>query len=110
MSGKWEEGSMYPIYGKTNEMGYRIYQYGEYEVEAVIGAAYLEMLVSIPGRGEFFSRGFDTAVRGSSDWTSPQTPFFLSAGQNPDNIKLNLIITGAGKVWIDDVSVVKPPR
>jgi hypothetical protein len=31
-------------HGPRNELGYRIYKYGEHEVEAAIGAAYLEML------------------------------------------------------------------
>ncbi len=78
--------------------------------EGLQGAAYLEMLVSLPGLGEFFSRGFDTAIRATSEWSSPRTPFFLSKGQDPDNIRLNLIITGRGKVWIDDVKLTRPRR
>ncbi len=31
-------------HGKTNELGYRVYKYGEHEVKAVVNAAYLEML------------------------------------------------------------------
>ena len=39
-------------HGKTNELGYRIYTYGEYEVRAVVNAAYLEMLGREPGQKE----------------------------------------------------------
>lgn len=39
-------------HGKTNELGYRIYTYGEYEVRAVINAAYLEMLGREPSQKE----------------------------------------------------------
>ncbi|MCD6288533.1 MAG: right-handed parallel beta-helix repeat-containing protein [Candidatus Hydrogenedentes bacterium] len=39
-------------HGKTNELGYRIYKYGKYEVKAVITAAYLEMLGRRPRRDE----------------------------------------------------------
>ncbi len=39
-------------HGKTNELGYRIYTYGEYEVRAVINAAYLEMLGREPNQKE----------------------------------------------------------
>ena len=33
--------------------------------------------------------------------------FFLKEGENPDNIKLNLVINGKGTVWIDDIRLVK---
>ena len=39
-------------HGKTNELGYRIYTYGDYEVRAVINAAYLEMLRREPSQKE----------------------------------------------------------
>ncbi|HDS83972.1 MAG TPA: hypothetical protein ENN97_02070 [Phycisphaerales bacterium] len=39
-------------HGKTNELGYRIYPYGQYEVRAVIKAAYLEMLGREPSQKE----------------------------------------------------------
>ena len=39
-------------HGPTNELGYRIYKYGEHEVHAVINAAYLEMLGRKPKQKE----------------------------------------------------------
>jgi len=39
-------------HGKTNELGYRIYKYGNFEVRAVINAAYLEMLGREPSQKE----------------------------------------------------------
>jgi len=39
-------------HGQTNDLGYRIYTYGEYEVRAVINAAYLEMLGREPTQKE----------------------------------------------------------
>ncbi|GEM_PF-496014 len=39
-------------HGDTNELGYRIYEYGEYEVRAVVRAAYLEMLGRRPSQKE----------------------------------------------------------
>jgi hypothetical protein len=77
----------------------------------VRGRAYLEMWCRFPGQGELFSRGLDTALTGDSDWTSVETPLLLKSGQNPDNVKLNLVIEGGGTVWIDDVQVLRatPP-
>jgi hypothetical protein len=77
------------------------------------GKAYLEMWCRFPGKGEFFSRGVNNPVSGTTDWASYETPFFLKKGERPDLIKLNLVIEGKGTVWIRDVEVlggtVAPP-
>jgi hypothetical protein len=78
--------------------------------EGVQGQVYLEMWCRFPGQGEFFSRALHAPLTGSTDWTLQETPFFLERGQNPDHIALNLIITGAGTVWVDDVVLLKAPR
>ncbi len=36
-------------------------------------------------------------------------PFFLQAGQKPDLIRLNLVVAGKGRVWIDDVRLLRQP-
>jgi hypothetical protein len=33
--------------------------------------------------------------------------FFLQAGQNPDNVKLNILIEGSGTVWADQIVLAK---
>jgi hypothetical protein len=71
------------------------------------GRAYLEMWVRIPGKGEFFSRALDRPVTGTMSWMTTATPFFLQAGQKPDLIRLNLVVQGKGKVWIDDVRLMR---
>jgi hypothetical protein len=75
--------------------------------ENVQGQVFLEMWCRFPGMGEFFSRGLMSALSGTSDWMTLKTPFFLKEGENPDNVKLNLVILGTGTVWIDDVHVSK---
>jgi hypothetical protein len=77
--------------------------------ENVAGKVFLEMWCHFPGKGEFFSRGLQTALTGSSDWNSQETFFFLKKGENPDNVKLNLVISGKGTVWIDDIHLIKGP-
>ncbi len=79
------------------------------KTENLTGQAYLEMWCRFPGRGEYFSRGLNHAVSGSNGWASYETPFFLKAGQKPDLIKLNLVVKGAGKVWVKDVEVLTGP-
>jgi len=100
----------------------RLYETGDMDIEDarliyqaklrtrdVEGQAYLEMLCHFPGKGEFFSRALQSPLSGTNDWSTQQTPFFLKKGENPDNVKLNLVIDGTGTVWIDDIRLLKAP-
>ena len=62
-----------------------------------------------PGRGEYFSRDLGSPLTGTVDWSAEETPFFLKKGENPDNIKLNLVVEGKGTVWIDDIRLLRAP-
>jgi hypothetical protein len=75
----------------------------------VAGQAYLEMWCVFPGLGEYFSRGLNSALSGTVDWTTQETPFFLQKGQTPELIKLNVVVNGQGTVWIDDIQLSKGP-
>ena len=77
--------------------------------EGVEGKVFLEMWCNFTGKGEFFSRGLQTPLTGTTNWTTEETPFFLKKGENPDNVKLNLVIDGKGTVWIDDIRLLKGP-
>ena len=85
-----------------------IYQ-AKVRTEGIEGQVYLEMWCHFPGKGEFFSRGLQTPLTGTTNWTTEETPFFLKKGENPDNVKLNLVINGKGTAWIDDIRVLKGP-
>ena len=98
----------------------RLFELGDFDIEnarliyqakvrtqGVNGQVYLEMWCRFPGKGEFFSRGLQTPVSGTTDWTTEETPFFLQKGENPDNIKLNLVMNGTGTAWIDDIRLLK---
>jgi len=73
------------------------------------GKAYLEMWLRFPGKGEFFSRGLDRPITGTMSWMTSTIPFFLQAEQKPDLIRLNLVVAGKGRVWIDDVRLLRQP-
>jgi hypothetical protein len=45
--------------------------------EKLDGRAFLEMWVRLPGRGEFFSRGSDRTITGTTSWTSIHASFSL---------------------------------
>lgn len=83
-----------------------IYQ-AKVRTEDIEGQVYLEMWCHFPGKGEFFSRGLMTPLTGTTDWTKEETTFFLKNGDNPDNAKLNLVFTGKGTAWIDDIRLLK---
>lgn len=98
----------------------RLYETGDIDIENarliyqaklrtkdVEGQVYLEMWCNFRGKGEFFSRALQSPLSGSNEWTSQETQFFLKKGENPDNVKLNLVINGKGTVWIDDIRLVK---
>lgn len=77
--------------------------------ENVEGQVYLEMWCHFPGKGEYFSRGLQTPLKGTTGWTTAETPFFLKKGEHPDYVKLNLVIDGKGTAWIDDVRLIRGP-
>jgi len=77
--------------------------------ENLDGKVYLEMWCCFDNKGEYFSRDLKTPLSGTVEWASEETPFFLQKGQNPDNVKLNLVITGPGTIWIDDIRLLKAP-
>jgi len=76
---------------------------------SVGGNVYLEMWCRVPGRGESFSRGFETAINRSEDWTESQTLFFVDKGYQVDRVRLNLVIEDGGHVWVDDVKLTAGP-
>jgi uncharacterized membrane protein len=91
----------------TYMKGTRLIYQAKVRTENVEGQVYLEMWCHFPGKGEFFSRGLMTPLTGTTDWTTQETPFLLKKGENPDNVKLNLVIDGKGTAWIDDIRLLK---
>lgn len=85
-----------------------IYQ-ARIRTENIEGEVFLEMYCNFPGKGEFFSRGLQSPVSGTMDWSTQETIFFLNKGENPDNVKLNLVINGKGTAWIDDIHILQGP-
>lgn len=75
--------------------------------EALNGKAYLEMWARLPDQNEYFSRNINAPLTGTTDWVSVQTPFLLKKGEQPDLIKLNVVVEGAGRIWIDEIELVQ---
>lgn len=85
----------------------RLFYRAKLRTQDVEGQVFIEMWCHFPGKGEFFSRALQSPLSGTNDWITQETPFFLKKGENPDNIKLNIVINGKGTVWADEVRLVK---
>jgi len=106
-----DEPMVVPLFEVTDvsiENATLIYQ-ASLQSQKLDGKAFLEMWVRLPGKGEYFSRGLDRPITGTTSWMTIATPFFLEAGQKPDLIRLNLVVQGKGRVWIDDVHLMRAP-
>ena len=77
--------------------------------DGLAGRGYLEMWCRFPGRGEFFSKGLQQPITGTTGWASYEIPFYLSSGERPEVIKLNLVLDGAGTVWLSDIELQTTP-
>jgi len=75
--------------------------------ESLSGQAYLEMWCVFKDKGEYYSRGFDSAIAGTTEWQTIKTVFLLRKNEMPDQIKLNVVVNGVGTVWIDDIQLSK---
>lgn len=95
--------------GDIDIEGARLIYQAKVRTEGVKGQVYLEMWCHFAGLGEAFSRGLDSPVSGNTEWVSVETPFFLQSGENPDNVKLNLVVNGTGTAWIDDIRIIRGP-
>jgi len=95
--------------GDLNIEDARLIYRASIRTEDIQGRVYLEMLCHFPEQGEFFSRGLEAPLSGTTEWSIEEIPFFLQEGQNPDNVKLNLVIDGTGTAWIDDIHLLKGP-
>jgi hypothetical protein len=87
----------------------RLLYQAKVRTEGLEGQVFLEMWCHIPGKGDFFSRNLQSPLTGTMNWTSVEALFFLKKGENPDNVKLNVLINGKGTVWIDDIRLMKGP-
>lgn len=104
-----EKPSVIPLYetGNIDIKHPRLIYQAKVRTEAVEGPVFIEMWCHFAGQGEFFSRAIQSSLTGTNEWTSQETPFLLDSGQNPDNVRLNIVINGKGTVWIDDIHLLK---
>lgn len=99
---------LFEIGGVDIENARLIYQ-AKVRTEEVEGKVFLEMWCHFTGKGGFFSRGLQSPLTGTTSWTTEEIFFMLKKGENPDTVKLNLVLDGKGTAWIDDVRLLRGP-
>jgi hypothetical protein len=78
--------------------------------ESLAAPAYLEMWVRVPGKGEFFSKGFHDTLEGSTEWGVHEIPFVLRKGERPDLVRLNVAFSGSGgALLVKDAELLSAP-
>jgi hypothetical protein len=88
----------------------RLVYRAELRAVGVAGPAYLEMLVRLPGRGTFFSKGLHLPLTGTTKWTTHEIPFFLQKGEIPDHVTLGIRFESpGGRVEVRSVQLLVAP-
>ncbi len=88
----------------------RLVYRAELRAVRVVGPAYLEMWVRLPGRGTFFSKGLQLLLTGTTDWTTHEIPFFLKKGEIPDLVTLGIRFEApGGRVEVRSVQLLRAP-
>lgn len=67
------------------------------------GISYLEMIATFPDGEELVSRGPRVPISGTTDWRTANTVLYIDRADSPKSVKLNLVVEGQGKAWLDDV-------
>ncbi len=107
-----EEPTVIELYdgGDLNIENARIIYQAQLRTDSLKGKAYLEMWATFPGSPvKYFSRALQSSLSGTTDWANEETSFLLGKGRNPDRVRLDLVVEGAGTVWIDDIRLLKAP-
>jgi len=87
---------------------------GKIKYDNVAGDGYVEMWNKIADKGDFFSKTLAPSgplgkVSGTSDWRELQLPFYSEPNLLPERLTINLVLPGAGKVWITPLTLEKAP-
>jgi len=86
---------------------------GRIRYRGVAGVGFLEMWSVFPDGGRYFSRtlandGPQARISGDSGWRDFELPFYLDGSERPVRVELDLVLPGAGNVWIGPLELVSP--
>ncbi|MEM7009688.1 MAG: hypothetical protein AAF462_11195 [Thermodesulfobacteriota bacterium] len=69
------------------------------------GISFLEMIAKFPDGEELIARGPRVPLTGTTNWRGADAVLYIDKASSPDLIKLNLIVEGEGKVWLESVKL-----
>jgi hypothetical protein len=95
--------------GDLNVENCRLIYQARLRTEDFDGQVFLGMECHFADKGDFFARDIEHPLTGTAGWTTEEVTFYLREGENPDNVRLHLILDGKGTAWIDDVKLLKAP-
>lgn len=72
----------------------------------LLGDASLQMIIRFKNGGEV--NAYQT-VKGTGAWTPMEVFGIVQKGQKPDMVRLNLLVSGTGTCWVDNVHLVQQP-
>jgi hypothetical protein len=87
---------------------------GRIRYRGVVGEGLLEMWSVFPDGARYFSRtladrGPQAVISGDSEWRDFELPFFLQGSSEPPvRLELDLVLPGAGQVWIGPLELTSP--
>lgn len=86
---------------------------GRIRYRGVAGVGFLEMWSVFPDGGRYFSRtlagdGPLARISGDSEWRDFELPFYLNGSERPVRLELDLVLPGAGRVWIGPLELTAP--
>jgi hypothetical protein len=80
---------------------------GHLRASELRGRAYFEIQCTIVGKGGVSSKGLKDAVSGTTDWTRQATPIAIEGAHNVESVRLNVVVEGAGAVWVDNIALTR---
>lgn len=75
----------------------------------VRGRAFPELWIHPAGGNEVQARDPAAFVANTRDWTPLRVEYRCEKGERPDLLRVNLVIDGTGRAWIDDIRITSEP-
>ncbi len=75
----------------------------------VHGRVFPELWINAPGRNEVQARNPDGVIGKTRNWTPVRIEYRCEKGERPDLLRVNLVLDGNGRAWIDDIRITSEP-
>ncbi len=88
--------------------GCKVWYKAKIKTQQFGGSAYLQMVVHFSRGGQITAQNYQNAIRGNTKgWVESVLEATVREGQKPSSVELNLVVQGAGTLWVDDVHVLR---